>query len=107
MRVVAMNDIIQELVEWGVPARMEYDSMGDGWVILAGKENEEFLIHHGFKYNDVIYADVERLLIEPLDAKTELIPGTHYLIGNARLRWIIKHKSAEFNQQTISRCGQT
>lgn len=106
MRVIIMNDIVQELDKWGVPSRLEYDPMGDGWIILAGNNHEEFLIHHGFEYGDVIYADVERLLVEPLTAQLKLIPSVRYLIGNARLHWLIKNKAFDFNQKVTASCGQ-
>lgn len=101
MNVIKMQDLESELQVWGFQTRMEYDANGDGWVIVAGNPKiEEFLIHHGFEYDGSIYADVDRLVVEPIGGKPIL--GMQYILAKARTQRFVELSAFPFTKASFT-----
>lgn len=103
MNVVRMDDIRSELAEWRVETEFSYDEAGEGWVLLTEPDSsgDFYTIHHGFEYNGTIYADANRLVVEPSNENKLNSADMTSMITNARIGWVVSNKSIPKNAKTF------
>lgn len=95
MAFIRMQELMDELIEWGLKPILKYSEEGDGWYFEVKNENSNFEIHRAFEYNQEIYARTSQLVVENKTVSPIKFDNA-LMIAEARVQWLVNNRSKQY-----------